>query len=77
MVTHVELFFAIYLAGNAVFNFTVIAQVPWSRLIGLLTLGALAPVALLVAPVVLSALATLVILTLAAATGTPRRPRPK
>lgn len=34
---------AIYLAGNTLFNFTVIEQVPWSRLIGILALGALTP----------------------------------
>jgi low temperature requirement protein LtrA len=63
---------ALYLAGNALFNYALARQVPWSRLLGIGLLALFVPLALVAVPLVLSAAATLVTLTLALATGSPR-----
>jgi low temperature requirement protein LtrA len=63
---------ALYLAGNALFNYALAGQVPWSRLLGIGLLALLVPLALVAAPLALSAAATLVIVALALATGSPR-----
>lgn len=65
---------ALYLAGNALFNYALARQVPRSRLIGIGVLALLAPLALVAEPLALSAAATLVTLTLALATGSPHSP---
>jgi low temperature requirement protein LtrA len=65
---------AIYLAGNALFNYSLTGRTPWSRLIGIGVLALLVPLALAAEPLALSAAATLVTLTLALATGSPRSP---
>jgi low temperature requirement protein LtrA len=65
---------AIYLAGNALFNYALSGRVPWSRLIGFAVLALLAPVALVALPVLLSAATTLVMLILAIASGSPALP---
>lgn len=67
---------ALYLAGNALFNLSLWARPPWSRLAGIAALGLLGPFALVLAPLVLSALATLVTVVVAVGAGTPRRPEP-
>lgn len=66
---------AVYLLGNALFNFTLFGQPPWSRLVGVLLLAALVPLSPVVAPLALSAATAVIMLALALATGTPRRPR--
>jgi low temperature requirement protein LtrA len=58
---------ALYLAGNALFGFTLTRRTPWSRLLGIAALALLAPLALAVSPLVLSALAALVTIALALA----------
>jgi low temperature requirement protein LtrA len=63
---------AIYLAGNALFNYALTGRMPWSRLTGIGVLALLVPLALVAEPLVLSAAATLVTLTLALTTGSPR-----
>jgi low temperature requirement protein LtrA len=68
---------AIYLAGNALFNYSLAGRPPWSRLAGIGVLALLVPLAPAAEPLVLSAAATLVTLTLALATGSPRRPGAK
>ena len=65
---------AIYLAGNALFNYALTGRTPWSRLTGVSVLAFLVPLALAAEPLALSAAATLVTLTLALATGSPRSP---
>jgi low temperature requirement protein LtrA len=65
---------AIYLAGNALFNYALTGRTPWSRLTGIGVLALLVPLALVAEPLVLSAATTLVALTLALATGSPRSP---
>ena len=65
---------AIYLAGNALFNYSLTGRTPWSRLVGIGVLALLVPLALAAEPLALSAAATLVTLTLALATGSPRSP---
>jgi low temperature requirement protein LtrA len=63
---------AIYLAGNALFNYSLSGRPPWSRLVGIGVLALLVPLALVAEPLVLSTAATLITLTLALATGSPR-----
>jgi low temperature requirement protein LtrA len=65
---------AIYLAGNALFNYALTGRMPWSRLTGIGVLVLLVPLAFVAELLVLSAMATLVTLTLALATGSPRSP---
>lgn len=65
---------ALYLAGNALFNYALAGRPPWSRLVGIGVLALLVPLAPAADPWVLSGAATLVILVLALATGSPRRP---
>jgi len=65
---------ALYLAGNALFNYALAGRTPWSRLIGIGALALLVPLALVAEPLVLGAAATLVTLTLALTTGSPRSP---
>src|SRR5919204_947467 len=69
---------ALYLAGNALFNLALIGRLPPSRLVGIVLLALLVPLAAVVQPLVLGIAATLVVLGLALATGTPgfRVPRP-
>ena len=62
---------AIYLAGNALFNYTLAGQPPWSRLLGIAALALLVPVAVVATPLTLAALATAVTLALALFSGTP------
>jgi len=62
----------LYLAGNSLFKHSLLGYVPWSRLIGILALALLIPVAVAVNRLVLSAGVMLVVATLAAATGTAR-----
>jgi low temperature requirement protein LtrA len=59
----------LYLAGNALFNWSLTRIPPTSRLSGVAALAALSPFALVVGPAVLLGLATLVVLGLAVATG--------
>ncbi|MDQ2742906.1 MAG: low temperature requirement protein A, partial [Chloroflexota bacterium] len=54
---------ALYLAGNALFNYALAGQVPWSRLLGIGLLALFVPLALVAAPLVLSTAAMLVTLT--------------
>src|ERR671937_67986 len=61
----------LYLGGNALFNFALAGETPRSRLVGIVLLAALAPLAAVVEPLVLSIAATIVVLALALATGTP------
>jgi low temperature requirement protein LtrA len=61
----------LYLAGNAWFNWSLTGIPPTSRLAGVAVLAALSPVALVLGPAALLALATLVVLGLAVATGRP------
>jgi low temperature requirement protein LtrA len=63
----------LYLAGSALFNWSLTRVPPTSRLAGVAVLAALSPLALVVSPVVLLALATAVVLGLAIATGRPHR----
>ncbi len=63
----------LYLAGNSLFKYSLVGYVPRSRLLGILGLALLIPLAVAVNRLVLSAGATLVLASLAAATGTPRR----
>ena len=58
----------LYLLGNALFKHSLIGRVPPSRLVGLLALALLIPLALAADRLVLSAATTLVLATLAAAT---------
>jgi low temperature requirement protein LtrA len=62
---------ALYLAGNALFSFALTRRTPQSRLVGIVLLAALVPLATVVEPLVLSITATLVVLTLALGTATP------
>lgn len=64
----------VYLAGNALFNYTFSGRMPWSRLAGVLALLVLAPVAGALSPLLLGAVVAAVLLLLALMTGTPRRP---
>jgi low temperature requirement protein LtrA len=59
----------LYLAGNALFNWSLSGALPTSRLAGVAVLAALSPLALVVSPLVLLALATAVVLALALVTG--------
>jgi low temperature requirement protein LtrA len=61
---------ALYLAGNALFNFALTGETPRSRLVGIVLLAALVPLATVVEPLVLSIAATVVVLALALATTT-------
>ena len=51
---------ALYLAGNALFHFALTGQTPRSRLIGIVLLAALVPLAAVAEPLVLSIAAALV-----------------
>lgn len=64
---------ALYLAGNALFNYSLSHCPPWSRLVGIAALAPLVPVAVVANPLTLSALAMAVVLALAVLTGSPRR----
>jgi hypothetical protein len=68
----------LYLAGNALFNSALTGRTPRLRLVGIVVLVALLPLAGVVEPLALSIAATLVVLELALATRTPgfraRRP---
>lgn len=66
---------AVYLAGNSLFNYALSAQIPWSRLAGILVLLVLAPVAAGLTALALGAAVAVLLLVLALVTGTPRRPR--
>lgn len=57
---------AIFLAGNALFKFTVTGSTPWAPTIGICALGLLVPLALLGNRLVLGGAATLVPVVLAA-----------
>jgi low temperature requirement protein LtrA len=61
---------ALYLAGNALFNFAITGRAPRSRLVAIVLLALLIPLAALVDPLALSISATLVVLALALAVGT-------
>ena len=63
----------IYLAGNALFNSTVLGLLPRSRLMAICVLALLALPAAALTPLVLFAAATLVPLILGFSKGTPRR----
>ena len=52
---------ALFLAGNAIFKLALIGHVPHSRLLAILALALLAPLALVVSPLVLSAAAAAVV----------------
>jgi low temperature requirement protein LtrA len=66
---------ALYLAGNALFKWSLWEYVPWSRLVALAALAALVPVALVASALVLAACATAVLAALAARdTWLARRP---
>lgn len=60
------------MAGNALFKFALAGRVPASRLLALAALALLAPLALVVPPLALSAAATVVVAALALLAG----PRP-
>jgi low temperature requirement protein LtrA len=62
---------ALYLAGNALFGFTLSGHVARSRVFGIAGLAALAPLAAVVSRLVLLAGAALVVLVLAFAAGVP------
>jgi low temperature requirement protein LtrA len=62
---------AIYLAGNAWFKLSLGSRPPWSRLVAIAALAALAPLALVVGPLVLNGAAVLVTVALALV-ATPR-----
>jgi low temperature requirement protein LtrA len=59
----------LYLAGNALFNWSLTRVPPTSRLSGVAVLAALSPLALVVSPLVLLSAATAVVLALGLATG--------
>jgi low temperature requirement protein LtrA len=61
----------LYMLGNALFNWSLSGVAPSSRLAGVAVLAALSPLALVVSPAILLALATAVVLGLAVATGRP------
>src|SRR5207244_12334571 len=65
---------ALYLAGNALFNFSLSGRIPRSRLVAIGALVLLVALAPAVDPLVLSTAATLVTVMLALVAGTPRRP---
>jgi low temperature requirement protein LtrA len=62
---------ALYLGGNALFNLALTGRAPRSRLVGIVLIALLVPLAAPLEPLVLSIAATLVVLALALATGTP------
>ncbi len=64
---------AIYLSGNALFNYAVAARVPWSRLAAVLVMVLLSPLALVAPLLVLSTATTVVMLVLAITIGSPAR----
>jgi low temperature requirement protein LtrA len=64
---------AIYLAGIALFKYTLWKRIPWPPLIGITALALLALPAIAVNPLVLSAAAALVTVTLALTAATPDR----
>jgi low temperature requirement protein LtrA len=64
---------ALYLAGNLLFKRSLIGAVLWSRVVGIVALVLLIPVAIAANRLVLSAAATVVVATLAAVTDAPRR----
>jgi low temperature requirement protein LtrA len=64
---------ALYLAGSTLFDLALTGHAPRSRLGAIVLLAALAPLAAVVEPLVLSSAAMLVVLALAIATGRPAR----
>jgi low temperature requirement protein LtrA len=60
---------ALFLAGNAVFKFALTGHVPHSRFLAITALALLAPLALIVSPLVLSAAATLIVAAVALSAG--------
>ena len=63
---------ALFLAGNAVFKLALLGYVPHSRLLAILALGLLVPLAIVVSPLVLSAAATVIVAAIALAAGPNR-----
>jgi low temperature requirement protein LtrA len=61
----------LYLAGSALFNWSLSRVPPTARLTGVAVLAALSPLALVVSPLVLLSAATAVVLALAIASGRP------
>ncbi|HXV33740.1 MAG TPA: low temperature requirement protein A [Gaiellaceae bacterium] len=57
---------ALYLAGNALFNWSIWEYMPWSRIVAIGALAALVPVALVASGLVLAVWATAVVVALAA-----------
>jgi low temperature requirement protein LtrA len=66
---------ALYLVGNAIFNLALSSRLPWSRIIGIGALALLIPLALATGPLLLSIAATIVIMVLAAVSGSPHTDR--
>ena len=60
---------ALFLAGNAVFKLALLGHVPHSRLLAILALGLLAPLAIVASPLALSAAAAVVVAAIALAAG--------
>ena len=67
---------ALYLAGNALFNFTLTGRVPGSRLIGIAAVVVISPLAWITNPLALAGIATLITLALAVLTGSSHRGEP-
>lgn len=65
---------AVYLAGNAWFNYALACQFPSSRAYGILALAVLAPFSTTLPPLALLSAVAAVIVALALSTGTPKRP---
>jgi low temperature requirement protein LtrA len=64
---------AIFLAGNMLFRWTISGTLPWSHLSGIVLLGLFVPLAAHVSPLILTALATLVLVIVAASERRKRR----
>jgi len=62
---------ALYLTGNALFNYSLTGRAPWSRLLAIGLLALCVPLAIAATPLLLSSAASAVVLTLALATGSP------
>jgi low temperature requirement protein LtrA len=62
---------AIYLAGHALFSFTLSGELPTTRLLGILALAALSPLALAASPLALEAAAVLAVALVLLAGGAP------
>lgn len=65
---------AIYLAGNALFNYALWGYIPWSRLLGIVLLLILGPISINLTALTLGGMVAAILLALALMTGTPRRP---